>query len=120
MLFGDGSAAAMAAAEAAKNAVRTTDHFNWTFIALLAVVGYKIIKGEYNQIKYFRELDIDDRKKQEGWFFAANAGLLFYLMTYFKSYSIYDGYQLFIFIAFMIHSDMAFDDIYLEQEQEEE
>lgn len=89
-------------------------------IALLAVVGYKIIKGEYNQIKYFRELDIDDRKKQEGWFFAANAGLLFYLMTYFKSYSIYDGYQLFIFIAFMIHSDMAFDDIYLEQEQEEE
>ena len=38
MLFGDGSAAAMAAAEAAKNAVRSTANFNWTFIALLAVV----------------------------------------------------------------------------------
>ena len=38
MLFGDGSAAAMAAADAAKNAVRSTANFNWTFIALLAVV----------------------------------------------------------------------------------
>ncbi len=89
-------------------------------IALLSVAGYKIIKGEYNQVAYLHELDIEDRKKQEGWFFAVNAGLLFYLMTFFKSYSIYDGYQLFIFMAFMIHSDMAFDDIYLEQEQEEE
>ena len=86
-------------------------------IALLSVVGYKIIMGEYNQIKYFRSIDIADRKKQEGWFFAANAGLLFYLMTYFKSYSIYDGYQLFIFIAFMIHSDVAFDEIYTEPEE---
>ena len=38
MLFGDGSALAKAAAEAAKAAVRSTDNFNWTFIALLAVV----------------------------------------------------------------------------------
>ena len=38
MLFGDGSAAAMAAAEAAKGAVRSTANFNWTFIALLALV----------------------------------------------------------------------------------
>ncbi len=38
MFFGDGSAAAMAAAEAAKAAVRTTDNFNWTFITLLALV----------------------------------------------------------------------------------
>lgn len=38
MLFGDGSAASMAAADAAKAAVRSTDNFNWTFIALLALV----------------------------------------------------------------------------------
>ncbi len=38
MLFGDGSAQAMAAVEAAKAAVRSTDNFNWTFIALLALV----------------------------------------------------------------------------------
>ena len=38
MLFGDGSSAAMAAAEAAKAAVRSTANFNWTFIALLAVI----------------------------------------------------------------------------------
>ena len=38
MLFGDGSAAAMAAAEAAKSAVRSTANFNWTIIAILAVV----------------------------------------------------------------------------------
>ena len=38
MLFGDGSAAAMAAAEAAKAAVRSVDNFDWTFIALLALV----------------------------------------------------------------------------------
>lgn len=38
MLFGDGSAAAMAAADAAKAAVRSVDNFDWTFIALLALV----------------------------------------------------------------------------------
>ena len=38
MLFGDGSAAAMAAAEAAKAAVRSTANFDWTFIAILALV----------------------------------------------------------------------------------
>ena len=38
MLFGDGSAASMAAAEAAKQAVRSTANFNWTFITLLALV----------------------------------------------------------------------------------
>ena len=38
MLFGDGSAAAMAAAEAAKAAVRSVDNFDWTFITLLALV----------------------------------------------------------------------------------
>lgn len=38
MLWGNGSAAAMAAADAAKAAVRSTANFNWTFIALLALV----------------------------------------------------------------------------------
>ncbi len=38
MFFGDGSAAAMAAADAAKAAVRSTANFNWSFIALLALV----------------------------------------------------------------------------------
>ena len=38
MLFGDASAAAMAAADAAKAAVRSTGNFNWTFIAILALV----------------------------------------------------------------------------------
>ena len=38
MLFGDGSAAAIAAADAAKAAVRSVENFDWTFIALLALV----------------------------------------------------------------------------------
>ena len=38
MIWGNGSAAAMAAADAAKAAVRSTANFNWTFIALLALV----------------------------------------------------------------------------------
>lgn len=38
MFFGDGSAAAKAAADAAKAAVRSTANFDWTFIALLALV----------------------------------------------------------------------------------
>ena len=38
MLFGDGSAAAMAAADAAKAAVRSVENFDWTFITLLALV----------------------------------------------------------------------------------
>lgn len=38
MLFGDNSDAARAAVEAAKEAVRSTQNFDWTFIALLALV----------------------------------------------------------------------------------
>lgn len=38
MLFGDNSEAARAAVEAAKEAVRSTANFDWTFIALLALV----------------------------------------------------------------------------------
>ena len=38
MFWGDGSEAAKAAAQAAIDAVRSTDNFNWTFIALLALV----------------------------------------------------------------------------------
>jgi len=55
MLFGDGSSAAMAAAEAAAAAVRSTDNFNWTFITLLALVVCgvyipQIKKKNYNGI----------------------------------------------------------------------
>ena len=55
MLFGDGSAAAMAAVDAAKLAVRSTDNFNWTFIAILAfvVVGVyipNIKRGNWNGV----------------------------------------------------------------------
>lgn len=38
MWFGDGSQAAKDAANAARAAVRSTDNFNWTFIALFAIV----------------------------------------------------------------------------------
>ncbi len=55
MLFGDGSSVAMAAAEAAAQAVRSTDNFNWTFITLLALVVCgvyipQIKKKNYNGI----------------------------------------------------------------------
>ena len=55
MLFGDGSSAAMAAADAAAQAVRSTDKFNWTFITLLALVVCgvyipQIKKKNYNGI----------------------------------------------------------------------
>ncbi|MBR5289169.1 MAG: hypothetical protein IKU34_11375 [Clostridia bacterium] len=38
MLFGDGSALAMQAADAAKLAIRSVDNFDWTFIAIMALV----------------------------------------------------------------------------------
>ena len=38
MFWGDGSESAKTAAQAAIDAVRSTDNFNWTFIALLALV----------------------------------------------------------------------------------
>ena len=55
MLFGDGSALAKAAADAAALAVRSTDNFNWTFITLLALVVCgvyipQIKKKNYNGI----------------------------------------------------------------------
>lgn len=55
MLFGDGSSAAMEAANAAAEAVRSTANFDWTFITLLALVFVgvyvpKIKKKEWNSI----------------------------------------------------------------------
>lgn len=54
MLFGDGSNAAKAAADAAKLAVRSTDNFNWTFITLLAFVAiiyvFAIKQKRYNAV----------------------------------------------------------------------
>ncbi len=49
MLFGDPSF--MAAADAAKAAVRSTANFNWTFIALLAVVLY-VYASEFKKKNY--------------------------------------------------------------------
>ncbi len=49
MLFGDWSF--MGAADIARAAVRSTDNFNWTFIALLAVVVY-IYASEFKRKNY--------------------------------------------------------------------
>lgn len=55
MFWGDGSEAAMQAAQAAIDNVRSTANFNWTFIALLALVVCgvyipNIKKGNYNGV----------------------------------------------------------------------
>lgn len=34
------------------------------------------------------------------------SGLLFFVLNYFKSYSIYDGYQMFIFIGMIMHTEL--------------
>jgi len=49
MLFGDGSAAAMQAADAAKAAVRSTANFDWTFITLLALVLIGVYIPQYKK-----------------------------------------------------------------------
>ena len=52
MIWGDGSAAAKAAAEAAKAAVRSTANFNWTFIAILALVVCGVYVPAIKQKRY--------------------------------------------------------------------
>ena len=52
MIWGDGSAAAKAAADAAKAAVRSTANFDWTFIALLALVVVGVYVPHIKQKKW--------------------------------------------------------------------
>lgn len=52
MLFGDGSALAKAAADAAALAVRSTDNFNWTFITLLALVICGVYIPQFKKKNY--------------------------------------------------------------------
>ena len=72
-------------------------------IALLVCTSVQIIKAERAQIFILRQNSFQKNSEDFLQFFLMNAGLLFYLFTYIKSYSIYDGYQLFIFISMLIH-----------------
>ncbi len=71
-------------------------------IALVIASISEVIKSE--KIYFSRlnaiEWSIDSLLTQE--FFLVNGGFLFYLFSYFKSYSIYDGYQLFIFMSMIL------------------
>lgn len=73
-------------------------------IILVTTVGVKLVKNELRRMRYQRSLsgvNSEEYDRQMTQFFLLNAGFLFYFMSFMKSYSIYDGYQLFIFIAML-------------------
>lgn len=76
-------------------------------IALLTTISVKLIKNEKLLLNNISAMGGEMRENRKMRFAVYNAGLFFYLFTYFKSYSIYDGYQLFIFIAFLLHSSTS-------------
>jgi len=70
-------------------------------LILIVLVGLEIFRAEKGWFRIFQDDKPDG--KQIMVFCFVNAGFLFYIMTFAKSYSIYDGYQFFIFIAMILH-----------------
>lgn len=69
---------------------------------LIFIITLRVIKGINKQIAQFENSNMDVSKSAT-LFYATFAGLLFYTFSYLKSYSIYDGYQLYIFISWIMH-----------------
>lgn len=79
-------------------------------IALIIFIFVRLLQSEYRYLG--GNISICDNEEVTNQVFAiTNAGLFFYLLTYFKSYSIYDGYQLFIFVSMMLNMSNCNDDI---------
>lgn len=76
-------------------------------ILLLLSTTIELFRAE---IKWKIENEAGDKKldlqENNALFLYANGGLLFFLLNYFKSYSIYDGYQLFIFIGIILSQNL--------------
>lgn len=72
-------------------------------LALLCTAVVRLIRAEGVQAEAFLTAPDEEKGPRTRLFCLMNAGLLFYAMIFFKSYSIYDGYQLFIFLAMMLH-----------------
>lgn len=69
-----------------------------------ALIGVSLVRIIYCELKLKNSFDAG-AKEEIAYFVILNIGLLFFLMTYAKSYSIYNGYQLFIFISMIVHEN---------------
>ena len=74
-------------------------------IALILAALIEIIRAERQRLISLKKTLWDRKNLEVQLFFLLNGGLLFYALNYAKSYSIYDGYQLFIFIAMILATD---------------
>ena len=72
-------------------------------LALVVAVTVKLFVCIRDRYNYLNRMHGRDRQSRFSLFFLTGAGFLFYLMSYMKSYSIYNGYQLFIFISMLCH-----------------
>lgn len=70
----------------------------------LALVIICTIETIGTDVQWYREI-AHEKDNRFLVFCLINAGLLFYLFTYLKSYSIYSGYQFFIFISLIINKN---------------
>ena len=71
---------------------------------ILCILG-RIWRSAKKELKNFRSISVSSFVNEKILYYATLAGFLFYMFSYFKSYSIYDGYQFFIFIGWIIHKD---------------
>lgn len=67
---------------------------------LIVVIALELFRAEKTWFRVLKENAMDSNKILV--FCFVNAGFLFYLMTFAKSYSIFDGYQFYIFIAMIL------------------
>ncbi len=71
-------------------------------ISFILVVIVELQKKYKRIIREIRNINWDPFDAYTQHFYLISGGLLFYLMSYSKSYSIYNGYQLFIFIGMVL------------------
>lgn len=71
-------------------------------IGAFGIMLYRNIAMQYG---FFRNNKQTDDAQEQMLFYLTLSGFLFYFLSFLKSYSIYDGYQFFIFISLIIHPD---------------
>lgn len=71
-------------------------------ISLVITTTVELIRAERFHVSNLNEIEWNMNAFATQAFFLINGGFLFYLFSFFKSYSIYDGYQLFIFIGMIL------------------
>ena len=78
-------------------------------VFLVIATLFEVIKAEKTIVWSVRNNHLVNDNKNSRTVYLTTSVLFFFILNYFKSYSIYDGYQMFICIAMILHSETLFE-----------